>query len=74
MTIKLTTSCSGVNYSFHQDQVVEGVDPAVGADLVKHGLAEEVQTATAEPSGETAKLNPTGQTATAKPKGETRNK
>ncbi|QHV96290.1 hypothetical protein [Spirosoma endbachense] len=42
MHIKVLTSCSGLNFSFHLDQVVREVDPVVGTDLVKHQLAIEV--------------------------------
>lgn len=72
MAIKVLTSCSGVNFSYHQDQVVDEIDPAVGADLVRHGLAEEVQMATVTPAGQTATVTPAGQTANVRPTGQTR--
>ncbi|KAA9357232.1 hypothetical protein [Larkinella humicola] len=55
MKIKLLTSCSGLGFSYAQGQEVDNVDPIVGADLVRHGLAieqqNEAETATAAVSG-----------------------
>jgi hypothetical protein len=67
MKIKVLASCSGMWFSYAPEQEVENIDPVVGADLVKHGLAIEL-----ESSAETAIPSETdpAETATASnPKG-----
>lgn len=44
MKIKVTTSCSGLSFSFAEGQVVD-VDKKIGEDLVKCGFAEEIKAA-----------------------------
>lgn len=44
MKIKVTTSCSGLSFSFAEGQIVD-VDKKIGEDLVKCGFAEEIKTA-----------------------------
>ena len=40
MKIKITTSCSGLTFSFSEGQTVD-VDKKIGEDLVQCGFAEE---------------------------------
>ena len=42
MKIKITTSCSGLTFSFSEGQTVD-VDKKIGEDLVQCGFAEEVR-------------------------------
>ena len=42
MKIKITTSCSGLTFSFYEGQTVD-VDKKIGEDLVQCGFAEEVR-------------------------------
>lgn len=42
MKIKITTSCSGLTFSFAEGQTVE-VDRKIGEDLIKCGFAEEIK-------------------------------
>ena len=42
MKIKITTSCSGLTFSFSEGQIVD-VDKKIGEDLVQCGFAEEVR-------------------------------
>ncbi|UFH52557.1 hypothetical protein [Spirosoma sp. KNUC1025] len=42
MRLFILQSCGGANFSYQPKQVVEEADPTVGADLVKHGLAIEI--------------------------------
>jgi len=44
MKIKVTTSCSGLTFSFSKGQTVD-VDKKIGEDLVKCGFAEEIKSA-----------------------------
>lgn len=44
MKIKVTTSCSGLTFSFSKGQTVD-VDKKIGEDLVKCGFAEEIKAA-----------------------------
>ena len=44
MKIKVTTSCSGLSFSFAEGQIVD-VDKKIGEDLVKCGFAEEIKAA-----------------------------
>ena len=44
MKIKVTTSCSGLSFSFAEGQTVD-VDKRIGEDLVKCGFAEEIKAA-----------------------------
>nr|DAH06904.1 MAG TPA: hypothetical protein [Caudoviricetes sp.] len=43
MKIKVTTSCSGLTFSFTEGQIVD-VNKKIGEDLVKVGFAEEIRT------------------------------
>ena len=42
MIIKVLTPVSGNGFAFGPNQIVANVDPKVGEDLVKHGLAVEI--------------------------------
>ena len=42
MKIKITTSCSGLTFSFSEGQTVD-VGKKIGEDLVQCGFAEEVR-------------------------------
>ena len=42
MKIKVTTSCSGLTFSFSAGQIVD-VDNKIGDDLIKCGFAEEIK-------------------------------
>ena len=42
MKIKITTSCSGLTFSFSEGQIVD-VDKKIGEDLVQCRFAEEVR-------------------------------
>ena len=44
MKIKILQGCSGINFSFGVDEIVD-VANEIGKDLVDGGLAEEVKTA-----------------------------
>lgn len=43
MKIKVTTSCSGLRFSFHEGETVD-VDKTLGQELINVGFAEEVKT------------------------------
>ena len=47
MKIKILTSCSGLEFSFAQGDIVETTDK-IGKDLVKAKYAEEVKTVSAK--------------------------
>ena len=55
MKIMILTSCSGLEFSFAEGDIVE-TTAEIGKDLIKAGYAEEVKTASAKkPKAETAK-------------------
>ena len=49
MKIKITTSCSGLTFSFSEGQTVD-VDKKIGEDLVQCGFAETSVTEKVSPS------------------------
>lgn len=45
MKIKILTSCSGLDFSYGEGDIVDA-KPDIGKDLIKAGYAEEVKAAT----------------------------